>query len=151
MIASAQTLRRLRPVSPLVERQRFNGLTYGLGPAGIDLRIGQLVSLDVGEFRLASCVEHFTMPPQLLGVVHDKSTWARMGLAVQNTVIEPGWRGHLTIELSNHGPERITILAGTPICQVIFHLLDEPTDRPYEGKYQDQPSGPQQAIFEKAP
>jgi dCTP deaminase len=40
-----------------------------------------------------------------MGIVHDKSTWARRGLVVQNTVIEPGWHGYqTTIELTNHGP-----------------------------------------------
>lgn len=164
MIASAQTLRRLRPVSPLLERQRAHGLTYGLGPCGIDLRVAEDVllyrqgsvimepgawSTRAPSFALASCMEYFTMPANLLGVVHDKSTWARMGLAVQNTVIEPGWRGYLTLELTYHGnAETLRIAAGSPICQVIFHLLDEPTDALYGGKYQDQKAGPQPARFE---
>lgn len=150
MIASNQTLWRLKPVEPMCERTKFNGMTYGVGPAGIDLRIEENVELKPGEFKLASCIEHFQMPLTLLGVVHDKSTWARLGLCVQNTVIEPGWRGFLTIELTNHHSRNtIKIIKGTPICQVVFHRLDHITDLPYDGKYQDQAKGAQEAILEK--
>lgn len=93
---------------------------------------------------LASTIEHFTMPDDVLGEVKDKSSWARRGLAVQNTVIEPGWRGHLTLELTNHGDEGLTIHRGQPIAQIIFHqVLGLVT--PYDGKYQDQARGPQDA------
>ena len=151
MIASAQTLRMIKPVSPFEERTRYNGFTYGLGPAGYDLRIAEDITIPHNGFALASSLEHFKMPSNLLGVVHDKSTWARLGLCVQNTVIEPGWRGYLTLELTNHNPHGpLAIKAGTPICQVIFHILDQLTDKPYEGKYQDQRMGIQPAILEHA-
>lgn len=149
MIASNQTLWRLKPVSPMLDRQRHNGMSYGVGPAGIDLRIAETVTVPSGGFALASCLEKFQMSDDLLGVVHDKSTWARLGIAVQNTVIEPGWRGFLTIELTNHGRDEVVIEAGTPICQVVFHLLDEPTKQVYDGKYQNQKQGIQEAILEE--
>lgn len=101
--------------------------------------------LKPGEFALASAVEEFQMPDDLLGVVHDKSSWARRGLTLQNTVIEPGWRGFLTLELTNHGKDLLWLHRGVGICQVIFHVLDEPTYHPYNGKYQDQQAGPQEA------
>jgi dCTP deaminase len=62
-----------------------------------------------------------------------------------NTVIEPGWRGFLTLELSNNLNEDLEILTGDPIAQILFELLDRPTDQPYTGKYQDQPAGAVQA------
>lgn len=163
MIASNETLWKLRPVLPMCERERFNGMTFGVGPAGIDLRIGEDVVIPPGGFALASCLEKFQMPDNLLGVVHDKSTWARLGLALQNTVIEPGWNGYLTIELTNHNnltlfekisqffgrkPKTITITKGTPICQIVFHILDKDTTQPYSGKYQNQKAGVQEAILE---
>lgn len=85
------------------------------------------------------------MPNNLLGKVCDKSSWARRGLVVQNTVIEPGWHGYLTLELSNIGDEVISITRGTPIAQIVFHLLLEDTEQPYSGRYQNQDPGPQQA------
>lgn len=157
MIASAQTLRNIKPISPFCERTRHNGFTYGLGPAGYDIRIAEDLIIPGGGFALASSLEKFDMPDYLMGIVHDKSTWARMGICVQNTVIEPGWRGFLTIELTNHRygatsidshMNSIQIQKGTPICQIVFHHLDKPTDRPYEGKYQDQQEGIQEAILE---
>ena len=159
MIESRQTLRAIKPVVPFFERTKRNGFTFGVGPAGYDCRIHQDVVLAPGDFKLVSTDEEFCMPDNMLGVVHDKSTWARLGLAAQNTVIEPGWRGFLTLELTNHNRPRpwlkfwgkdnvLRIKAGTPIVQVIFHLLDKATDAPYAGKYQDQKSGAQMALFD---
>lgn len=146
MLASAQTIRKLQPITPFEERTVFAGMTYGLGPAGYDIRLDQDVKLAPGEFSLASAMEYFTMPNNLIGVVHDKSSLARKGLSVFNTVIECSWFGFLTLELKNQGHHDILLHAGTPIAQVLFHLLDEPTVNPYNGRYQNQPSGPQRAI-----
>lgn len=147
MIASAQTLRLLKPIHPFEERTTAHGLTFGLGPAGYDIRIAETINNGFwfGPFVLASSIERFNMPDNLLGVVHDKSSWARQGLSVQNTIIEPGWRGHLTLELTNHSDNPLTIKAGMPIAQVVFHFLDEATTEPYDGKYQDQEAGVQKA------
>ena len=156
-VASAQTLQRVRPVDPFVARTvqqtGYGGLTYGLSPAGYDVRTAEEVSILPGQFVLVSTLERFDMPLDMLGVVHDKSTWARMGLAVQNTVIEPGWRGYLTLELTLHQPADrmgLVIEAGSPIAQIVFHLLDEPTDQPYpsDGKYQDQEPGAHPPRFD---
>jgi dCTP deaminase len=151
MILSAQSIKEKVGISPWNERTKYMGMSYGLGPAGSDLRIRENVYLLTGKrecFTLASVIEHIAMPNDVLGVIHDKSTWARLGLAVQNTVIEPGWQGYLTIELTNHSDRQIVISEGMPICQVIFHQLDQPTIQPYKGKYQDQEAGPQEARFE---
>jgi dCTP deaminase len=143
MIIPAQTLRRLKPIEPFCERTQYNGMTYGLGPAGYDVRIAENVV--VGRFVLASTIERFNLPNDVLAQVCDKSSWARRGIAVQNTIIEPGWRGYLTMELTNHGATPIEIKAGDPIAQIIFFRLEEPTDQPYRGHYQDQERGPQKA------
>ena len=111
------------------------------------MRIKQPVTLAAGDFKLASIIERLQMPYDLIARVTDKSTWARKGVAVQNTVIEPGWNGWLTIELSNHGHDLIHIPAGAPIAQIIFETLDEPTLMPYQGKYQNQVDDVQEAIF----
>lgn len=98
-----------------------------------------------GRFILASAMEEFQMPNNLMGIVHDKSTWARRGLSVFNTVIEPGWNGFLTLELVYHGHQPLTIPAGSGIAQVIFHDLTELAA--YQGKYQDQADKPVPAIL----
>ncbi len=154
MILPAQMIRsrclQSKMVSPFAERTVIHGMSYGLGPAGYDVRIKQRLTLMAGEFALASTVERFHMPADVLAHVADKSTWARRGLAVQNTIIEPSWTGWLTLELTNHGYAPIDIEAGSPIAQIIFHLLAEPTESPYAGKYQNQADAPVAAIMEPA-
>jgi dCTP deaminase len=145
MILSGKTLRMLKPVKPFVERTREFGMTYGCGPAGYDVRLDQTIDLRSGKFALGSTMEEFTMPLDVIGFVKDKSTWARQGLCVQNTVIEPGWSGFLTLELTNHGEMDLYLIEGMPIAQIIFQRLDEASEG-YEGKYQNQKRGPQKAI-----
>jgi dCTP deaminase len=143
MIIPAQVLRALKPVDPFHERTVAHGMTYGVGPAGYDVRVAEGFVLRPGDFTLASTVERFVIPNNLIAFVHDKSTWARRGLAVQNTVIEPGWEGFLTLELTNHGQNTLRVEPGMPIAQVVFHQLLMATDTPYGGRYQNQEAGPQ--------
>jgi dCTP deaminase len=173
LILSSQTIRQYcKPIkmfnakpmlSPFREAGTHSGMSFGLSCSGYDIRIDQDVILypttlanlilnSIGfkrsAFSLASSVEEFCMPSNIMGFVTDKSTWARRGLAVQNTCIEPGWGGKsLTLELSNHSDNVIRIKRGAPIAQVVFYKLDFPTDLPYVGKYSNQPRGPQKAIL----
>lgn len=149
MILPAQAIRKLRPLDPFAERTVAFGTTYGLGPAGYDVRIAETIWLWPGRFTLASTIEHFDVPNDVMAIVHDKSTWARRGVALRNTVIEPGWRGWLTLDITMLGWRFLRIGAGTPIAQIVFHRLELPTEQSYQGKYQDQRRGPQPAVHEK--
>lgn len=144
-----------------------HGVSYGLGEAGYDIRIkqditfyrlfglipmvkvvdGNKVSRHLGKFALASAIEKFNMSPSCVAIVHDKSTWARRALSVFNTVIEPGWKGWLTLELVYHGRKKLHIPAGAGIAQVLFHLVQEPAN--YNGKYMNQPDKPVKAKESK--
>lgn len=153
-IAHAKILRPTKKRT-LIERPDGLKLTYGLGPCGYDVTVEfdasgrkKLVVLAPGEFLLASTCEFFAMPESVVGIVHDKSTWARLGLCVQNTVIEPGWCGWLTLELTNHSKDPITLYRGDPIAQVIFHRTDIRCVS-YRGRYQNQARGPQAVKFNK--
>lgn len=148
MILSAQSIRRRGIVSPFSERTIFAGVSYGLSSHGYDVRLAEALELQSGDFTLASTIERFEMPRDLAAIVHDKSTWIRRGLCVFNTIIEAGWCGYLTLELAFHGPGKLFVPSGVGIAQIAFHLLDEPTEQEYRGKYQDQRAGPQPAIFE---
>lgn len=151
-VLSAQTIRTRAIgcglIAPFHEQAVIHGMTYGLGPSGYDIRIDQRVCLPEGDHRvvLASAMERLNLPSDLVAMVHDKSTWARRGLFLQNTVAEPGWHGYLTLELTWHGSGPLVIEEGTPIAQVIFHKLDAPTEQPYRGKYQNQPAVPVAAV-----
>lgn len=153
MILSGQSIRKRGIFTPFNERTHHNGMSYGLSMAGYDVRVAldgleDKITLYPGDFILAVTKEHFDMPSDVLGIVHDKSTWARQGIAVQNTVIEPGWKGYLTLEVTNHGAEAIVLASGDPIAQIVCHQLDEPAEQPYDGKYQNQEDTPQEARFE---
>ena len=159
MILPAQTIRALcnppsflqqKPmVSPFTERGVFQGMSFGLSAAGYDIRVKQDIRLLPDKFILASAIEEFHFPNDILGVVHDKSSLARRGLSVFNTVIEPGWFGFLTLELRNQGDDIINLSAGAPIAQIIFHRLEAPTQLPYQGKYQGQADEPIPTLLEE--
>jgi len=99
-VLSAQSIRARGIFTPFHERIVSNGMTFGLSPAGYDVRIAETVTLGFhgkarGMWRntpsvLASTIEHFNMPDDCIAYVKDKSTWARRFVLVQNTVIEPG-------------------------------------------------------------
>lgn len=169
MIINGKELLFNAPIKGMATKKlRFGGVSHGLAEAGYDIRIKQDVTFQrgfkeerrviisddseapsitqSGRFTIASAIEEFQMPTYLVGVVHDKSTWARRGLSVFNTVIEPGWNGFLTLELVYHGEESLHIPAGTGIAQVLFHLLREKGDYA-DGKYQNQTDAPVKAIM----
>ena len=162
-VINGKTLLAKSPIRKMVpHKMKAYGTSYGLGEAGYDIRIRQEIifkpgmtmgptievngELEHGRFCLASAIEEFDMPTDLVGVVHDKSTWARQGLSVFNTVIEPGWKGGLTLELAFHGNKELVIPAGAGIAQVIFSSLVH--DTYYEGKYQNQSTDPVPSIFD---
>ena len=152
-ILSAQSLRDCLyqgAIEPFHERTVFEGMTYGLGPAGYDIRLKEEKWLEPGEFTLGSSIEHFSIPNNIVVFACNKSSLARRGIdAAFSTVLEPGWEGYLTIEIKNHSSDYIYLKAGSPILQLIFHELDEPTDTPYNGKYQNQPDKPVYFIREE--
>ncbi len=146
MIVNGKTLVKAMPIAPMMTtKKREHGVSFGLSEAGYDIRIAQDVTLHpFKRFALASTYDYFDMPFDLVGVVHDKSTWARRSLSVYNTIIEPAWRGWLTLELVYHGWGVLRIPAGAGIAQVLFHQITDVAA--YSGKYQDQPNRPVGAI-----
>lgn len=145
MILCDRSIRKLAKngmIDPFTERGSFGGVSYGLGPASYDMRLDQDILLWPGRFVLASTMERVEIPNDIVAIVHDKSTWARRGVAVQNTVIDPGFRGFVTLEITLHAFRFLRIRRGTAICQFSFHMLDQIVERPYRGKYQEQERGP---------
>lgn len=93
------------------------------------------------SFCLARSVEYFRIPRNVIGICLGKSTYARCGIVVNITPLEPEWEGHLTIEISNTTPLPAKIYAGEGIAQVIFIESDELCTVSYKdrkGKYQGQ-------------
>lgn len=166
MIFNGSMLLKLSPIEDMLDHKvKQNGVSHGLSEAGYDIRIkqditfypgkwiggqweGPFILIDgefkQGRFCLASSMERFTMPRRLVGEVKDKSSWARQGLSVFNTVIEPGWQGWLTLELHFCADQEVTIHSGSGIAQVLFYETSMAAQ--YEGKYQNAENHPQTAL-----
>lgn len=100
----------------------------------------QRLVLQPGEMVLAKTFEWLKIPRNCLALCIGKSTWARQGLIVNTTPIEPEWMGHITLELSNISNCPIAIYAFEGIAQLLFFVGENPI-RSYadkNGKYQNQ-------------
>ena len=93
------------------------------------------------SFLLARTIEYFRIPRDILAICMGKSTYARCGLVVNVTPLEPGWEGHVTLEISNTTPLPAKIYANEGVCQFIFLQGSEACEISYAdraGKYQGQ-------------
>jgi dCTP deaminase len=156
-------------IQPFVDEKRGDFLSYGLSSYGYDVRLGNEFAswtyhglldpaqdnssklarhwvrdddafvLDAGGFILAHTLETLDIPSNVVAIVHDKSTYARLGIAVQNTVLEPGWRGQVTLEITNHAPLPVKLYPGRGIAQILFYAAEKcESDYGDKGRYQDQ-------------
>ena len=93
------------------------------------------------SFALARTVEYFRIPRQVLTICLGKSTYARCGIIVNVTPLEPEWEGHVTLEFSNTTPLPARIYANEGVAQMLFFESDEVCETSYRdrgGKYQGQ-------------
>jgi dCTP deaminase len=93
------------------------------------------------SFVLARTVEYFRIPRNVLTICLGKSTYARCGIIVNVTPLEPEWQGHVTLEFSNTTPLPAKIYANEGVAQMIFFQSDEECEESYldrGGKYQGQ-------------
>jgi dCTP deaminase len=158
-------------IEPFVEAQRREGcISYGLSSYGYDARVADEFKIftnvdnaivdpknfasnsfvdrqtDVciippNSFALARTVEYFRIPRDLLVICLGKSTYARCGIIVNVTPLEPGWEGHVTLEFSNTTPLPARVYANEGACQFLFLRGDRPCEVSYadrSGKYQGQ-------------
>ena len=93
------------------------------------------------SFALARTVEYFRVPRDVLVICLGKSTYARCGIIVNVTPLEPGWEGHVTLEFSNTTPLPAKVYANEGACQFLFLQGNEPCEVSYAdraGKYMGQ-------------
>ncbi len=109
--------------------------------------------LHQGEFALGMTEEEITLPDDIVGRLDGKSSLGRLGLVVHSTAgfVDPGWRGRLTLELSNLANLPINLTQGMKVSQISFMQLSSPAERPYgaralRSKYQGQ-MGPAASRF----
>jgi len=146
-------------------------ISYGLSSYGYDLRIadefkiftnvastivdpknfdersfvsvkGDYCIIPPNSFALGRSIEYFRIPRDVIGICLGKSTYARCGIIVNVTPLEPCWEGYLTVEISNTTPLPAKIYAGEGIAQIIFIKGNEECEVSYKdrkGKYMYQP------------
>ena len=155
-------------ISPFEQKQIRQGkISYGLSSFGYDARVSDefkiftnvnseivdpknfkpsnFVTKKVSEciippnsFVLASTIEHFIIPKDVLVICLCKSTYARCGIIVNVTPLEPGWEGHVTLEFSNTTPLPAKIYANEGVAQFVFLKGNERPEVSYsdrKGKY----------------
>ena len=160
-----------RMIEPFVDGQVRSGvISYGVSSYGYDVRVGDefkvftnvfntvvdpkafdprsfvdmkgdVCIIPPNSFALASTIEYFRVPRDILTICLGKSTYARCGIIVNVTPFEPEWEGHVTIEISNTTPLPAKIYANEGIAQVLFLQSDEMCAVSYKdkkGKYQAQ-------------
>ena len=163
--------REHRMIDPFVESQVREGvISYGLSSYGYDMRVADEyriftnvntavvdpkhfdprsfveVKTDIcvippNSFALGRSVEYFRIPRNILTICVGKSTYARCGIIVNVTPLEPEWEGHVTLEFSNTTPLPAKIYANEGVAQFLFFESDEPCEVSYAdraGKYQGQ-------------
>ena len=164
-------VRNYKMISPFIPKQKRKGkISFGLSSYGYDARVANefkiftnvhstvvdpknfnnnsFVSRTANEcvippnsFALASTVEYFKIPKDILVICLGKSTYARCGIIVNVTPLEPGWEGHVTLEFSNTTPLPAKIYANEGAAQFIFLQGNEEPSVTYEkrnGKYMKQ-------------
>ncbi len=158
-------------IEPFVDAQKREGvISYGLSSYGYDARVGNdfkiftnvnssvvdpknfdqqsfvdrntdVCIIPPNSFALARTVEYFRIPRDVLVICVGKSTYARCGIIVNVTPLEPEWEGHVTLEFSNTTPLPARIYANEGACQFLFLQGNEPCEVSYRdkaGKYQGQ-------------
>ena len=114
----------------------------------VDIEDDRTFVLHPGEFVLGSTLERVALPDDLVGRVEGKSSLGRLGLLIHSTAgfIDPGWNGHITLELSNVANLPITLYPGMKIGQISFLRMTTPADVPYgAGRPEVEVPGPARA------
>jgi deoxycytidine triphosphate deaminase len=113
------------------------------------LSAGEYITLKPGRILLGRTYEAFSIPPDCAGKLEGRSSFSRLGLAIHCTgdFINPGWRGHMPLQLLNFGRTTIKIVPHVPIAQLLLLKLNERPERIYgdptlESKYMDDDGGP---------
>jgi dCTP deaminase len=120
--------------SAIVDPKQFSSRSF------VDIE-GDHCIIPPNSFALAETVEYLEIPRDILGVCLGKSTYARCGIIVNVTPLEPEWRGKVTIEISNTTPLPAKIYSGEGIAQILFFRANDVCRVSYgdkKGKYQDQ-------------
>ncbi len=105
-------------------------------PASYDLRVAEETTLPRGVCTLVPSIEWVELPADLAATLRSRSSLGRSGILLGAGFVDPGFRGQLTLCLTNMGPEPVTLAEGERVVQLILHEVRN-GDRLYQGRYQD--------------
>ena len=108
-----------------------------LNPAGVDLRIDRDLTLKPGKQTLAASVERVELSRKFLGILHVRSSLAREGVIASLALVDPGFRGQLTVSLYNAGDRQVRLRKGERFIQLSLLRLGRAPIQGYSGRYQD--------------
>ncbi len=108
-----------------------------LGASGYDLRLESDVTIPSGGYRLAATLERVELSDDVAGTLHVRSSLARSGIIASLALVDPGFRGQLTISLFNAGTKPFDMNKNDRFVQLVLHELGSKAQNPYTGKYQD--------------
>ena len=108
-----------------------------LSSAGYDLRSGVAVKIMPGGTSLVHTMETVELGPSICGQLFIRSSVAREGLLGSFALVDPGFRGQLTLLLANLGPSAVGIARGERLAQIVFVKLHKVSTKPYSGRYQN--------------
>jgi dCTP deaminase len=108
-----------------------------LSSAGYDLRCGLAAEVQAKGHSLIHTLERVELCPSLCGQLFIRSSFAREGLFGSFALVDPGFRGQLTLCIANFGEKPVTIGEGERVAQLVFHRLASLSSKPYAGRYQD--------------
>jgi dCTP deaminase len=111
--------------------------TSCLNPAGYDLRSSSEVVIKPKQYELTATLETVELGLKTMASLHIRSSLAREGIIGSFAVVDPGFRGQLTLNLHNAGEKKIMIREGEPIVQIVFHKLGSMARKGYTGLYQN--------------
>ena len=120
----------------------------------VTVELDQPFVLHPGSFVLAITMERVELPDDIVARLEGRSSLGRLGIIVHATasVIDPGWRGRIVLELANHGQMPVALYPGMRVCSVTFEPLSTPVETPYwkkaEAKYKNQDSAQASKISE---
>ena len=108
-----------------------------LNGGGYDLRVNSDIHISPGQSTLAATLERVELGEDMVGTLHIRSSLARAGIIASLALVDPGFRGQLTIMLYNSASADFIMTRGERFVQLVIHILGTKTRRPYQGRYQD--------------
>lgn len=112
-------------------------LSACLNPAGYDLRSSKTVTIKPKEYELVATLETVELDLNIVAFMHIRSSLAREGIIGSFAVIDPGFRGQLTLHLQNFSNKEVIVKEKERIVQIVFHSLSGRADKGYNGSYQN--------------